>query len=82
MYRHKMEKHASNVNNVKTPMLPELSDDNKRSQPLPQVQAYNQLTLDRSMPTLDNSIPMPDKPTPTLDNKHLWHQLPTAATPR
>jgi hypothetical protein len=83
MYRLKMEKQKSSVKNVKMPMLPKLSDDNKRSQPLPQVQAYNQLTLDRSMPTPgrstpmpDRSTPMPDKPTPTPGNKHLWLQLP------
>jgi hypothetical protein len=69
MYHRKMEKQTSSVKNVKTPMLPESSDDNKRSQPLPQVQAYNRLTPDRS-------TPMPDKPTPTPGNKHLWHQLP------
>jgi hypothetical protein len=71
-------------------MLLEPSDDNKRLQPLPQVQAYNRLTPDKSMPTPDKSmptldrlmptpdrlIPMPDKPTPTPSNKHLWHQLP------
>jgi hypothetical protein len=50
------------VKSVKTPMPPELFDDNKRSQPLPQVQAFNQLMLDRL--------------TPTPGNKHLWHQLP------
>jgi hypothetical protein len=78
-----MEKQTRSIKSVKTPMLPELSDDNKRSQPLPQVQAYNWLTPDRSMPmpdrstpTPDSSIPMPDNPTPTPGNKHLWHQLP------
>jgi hypothetical protein len=78
-----MEKQTSSVKSVKTPMLPEPSDDNKRSQPLPQVQAYNQLmpnrsmpTPNRSMPTPDRSIPTPDKPMPTPGNKHLWHQLP------
>jgi hypothetical protein len=69
MYCHKMEKQTSSVKNVKTLMLPEPSDDNKRSPPVPQVQAYNRLTPDRS-------TPMPDKPTPTPGNKHLWHQLP------
>jgi hypothetical protein len=76
MYRRKMEKQTRNVKSVKTPTLPELSDDNKRSQPLPQVQAYNWLTPDKSTPTPDRSTPMPDKPTPTPGNKHLWHQLP------
>jgi hypothetical protein len=75
MYHNKMEKQMSSVKNVKTPMPPELSDDNKRSQPSPQVQAYNRLTSDKSMPTLDRSIPTPDKPTLTPGNKHLWHQL-------
>jgi hypothetical protein len=37
MYRHKMEKQMHSVKSVKTPKLPELSDDNKRSQLLPQV---------------------------------------------
>jgi hypothetical protein len=69
MYRHKMEKQTSSIKRVKTPMLPEPSDGNKRLQLLPQVQAYNRLTPDRS-------TPMPDKPTPTSGNKHLWHQLP------
>jgi hypothetical protein len=76
MYRRKMEKQTCSVKSVKTPMLPELSDDNKRSQPLPQVQAYNRLTPDKLMPMLDRSIPIPDKPTPTPGNKHLWHHLP------
>jgi hypothetical protein len=47
---------------VKTPTPTELFDDNKRSQLLPQVQAFNQLKPDRS--------------TPILRNKHLWHQRP------
>jgi hypothetical protein len=41
MYHRKMEKQMSSVKNVKTPMLLDLSGDNKRSQPPPQVQAYN-----------------------------------------
>jgi hypothetical protein len=57
-----MEKQDSNVKRVKTLMLPEPSDDNKMSPPLPQVQAYN--------------LPTPDRSTPTLSNTHLWHQLP------
>jgi hypothetical protein len=76
MYHRKMEKQTLNVKSVKTPMLPELSDDNKRLQPLPQVRAYNRLTPDKSVPTQDKSIPMPHKPTPTPGNKHLWYQLP------
>jgi hypothetical protein len=62
MYHRKMEKQTRSVKSVKTPMLPELFDDNKRSQPLPQVQAFNRLTPDRLMPT--------------PRNKHLWHQRP------
>jgi hypothetical protein len=62
MYHRKMEKQTRNVKSVKTSMPPELTDDNKRSQPLPQVQAFNRLMPDRSMPT--------------PGNKHLWHQLP------
>jgi hypothetical protein len=42
------------------PTLSELFDDNKRSQPLPQLQAFNRLTPDRS--------------TPTPSNKHSWYQ--------
>jgi hypothetical protein len=51
----------SNVRSVKTPTPPELSDDNKSSLSPSQVQANNQLTLDKS--------------TLTLGNKHLRHQL-------
>jgi hypothetical protein len=61
MYRRKMENPMSNVKSVKTLMLPEPSDGNKSSQLLPQGQATNGLT--------------PDKSTPTLGNKHLRHQL-------
>jgi hypothetical protein len=43
MYRHKTEKQMSNVKNVRTLMLPEPSEDNKRSLLLPQVQANNWL---------------------------------------
>jgi hypothetical protein len=62
MYHRKMEKQTSNVKNVRTLMLSEPSDDNKSSLLLPQVQATNQLT--------------PNKSTPMLSNKHLRHQLP------
>jgi hypothetical protein len=65
MYRRKMEKQMNNVKSVKTPMLPELFDDNKRSLLLPQVQANNRSTRDRS--------------TPTPGNKHLRHQLPRSS---
>jgi hypothetical protein len=47
---------------VKTPTPTELFDDNKRLQPLPQVQSFNQLKPDRSMSF--------------LRNKHLWDQRP------
>jgi hypothetical protein len=60
-----MEKQMNNVKSVKTSMLPELSDDNKRSLLLPQVQANNRSMRDRS--------------TPTPSNKHLWHQLPRSS---
>jgi hypothetical protein len=81
MYHRKMEKQTRSVKSVKTPTLPELYDDNKRSQLLPQVQAFNQLTPDRSMPDRSmlmsgRSIPMPAKTTPMPRNKHSWHQLP------
>jgi hypothetical protein len=46
-----------NVKSVKTPMPPEPSGNNKSS-PLPsQVQANNQLTLDKSTPTSGNKHP-------------------------
>jgi hypothetical protein len=51
----------SNAKGVRMPMLPELSGDNKKSLLLPQVQANNRLTPDKSMT-------MPG-------NKHLRHQL-------
>jgi hypothetical protein len=70
MYHRKMEKQTRSVKSVKTPMLPELSGDNKRSQSLLQVLAYNRLMPDRSMPTPNKSTPMPDKPTPTQRNKY------------
>jgi hypothetical protein len=35
MYHHKTKKRTRSVKSMKTPMLPELFDDNKRSQPLP-----------------------------------------------
>jgi hypothetical protein len=41
MYHRKMAKHMSNAQCVRTLMLAELSDDNKRSLLLPQVQASN-----------------------------------------
>jgi enterochelin esterase-like enzyme len=61
MYRQKIEKQMSNIKSMKTPMLPEPSDDNKSSLSLPQVSATSWLT--------------PDKSTLTSGNKHLWHQL-------
>jgi hypothetical protein len=73
MYHHKMEKQTHSIKSVKTP-TPELSDDNKRSQLLPQVQAFNRLMLVRSTPMSGRSIPTPVKPTPR--NKHSWHQRP------
>jgi hypothetical protein len=62
MYHRKTEKQTRCVKSVKTPTPPELFDDNKRSQPLPQLQAFNRLTADRAMPT--------------LRNKNLWYQRP------
>jgi hypothetical protein len=76
MHRRKMEKQTSSIKNVKMLTLPEMSDDNKRLLLLPQVQAYNRLTPDRSMPTPDRSMPTSDKSTPMPGNKHLLHQLP------
>jgi hypothetical protein len=75
-----MEKQMSSVKSVETVMLPEPSDDNMKSPPLRQVQAYKWLTSDKLMPMPDKSTPMPDRSTPTPDksmptpgNKHLWH---------
>jgi hypothetical protein len=53
---------------MKTLTLQEPSDDSKKSPPLPQVQAYSRLTLDKSTPTTDRSTPM-------SGNKYLSHQL-------
>jgi hypothetical protein len=58
-----METQMNNVKSVKTPMLPELSDDNKRSLLLPQVQANNQA----------NNHSTRDWSTTTSGNKHLQH---------
>jgi hypothetical protein len=41
MYRRKIEKQTRSVKSVETLTLPELSDDNKRSPHLLQVQVYN-----------------------------------------
>jgi hypothetical protein len=60
MYHRKTERQTHNVKSEKTPTLPELFDDNKRSQSLPQLQAFNRL--------------MPDRSTPTPSNKHSWYQ--------
>jgi hypothetical protein len=59
MYHRKLEKPMSNVKSVKTPMLPEPFDDNKNLLLLPQEQANNRSTWDKS--------------TPTPGNKHLRH---------
>jgi hypothetical protein len=58
MYHRKTEKQTHSVKSVKTPMPPELSDDNKRS--LPHVQTSN--------------WPMSDRSMPISRNKHLWCQ--------
>jgi hypothetical protein len=57
-----MEKQTSNDKSVKTPMLPELSGDNKSSPLRPQVQANHRLMLVKS--------------TSTSGNNHLRHRLP------
>jgi hypothetical protein len=62
MCHRKMEKQASNNKSMKTPMLPELSGDNKSSLLLPHVQDNHRLT--------------PVKSTSTSGNKHMQHQLP------
>jgi hypothetical protein len=48
------------IKSEKTPTLPELFDDNKRSRPLPKLQGFNR--------------PTPNRSTPTPSNKHLWYQ--------
>jgi hypothetical protein len=50
------------VKSVKTPTLPELFDNNKRSQPLPQLQAFNRLTPDMTTPTRATSTCGTDGP--------------------
>jgi hypothetical protein len=69
MYHLKMEKQMSNAKSVRTPTLPELSNDNKRSLLLPQVQANNQV----------NKRSTPVRSTTTLGNKHLRHRLPLSS---
>jgi hypothetical protein len=59
----------NNVKSVKMPMPPELSDGNKRSLLLPQVQANNQA----------NNRSTRDRSTPTPGNKHLRYQLPRSS---
>jgi hypothetical protein len=60
MYHLKMEKPMSNAKSARTPMLPELYDDNKSLLLLLQVQVKNRL--------------MPDKSMTTPLNKYLQHQ--------
>jgi hypothetical protein len=60
MYHRKTERQTHSVKSEKMPTLPELFDGNKRSHPLPQMQAFNRLTPYRS--------------TPTPSNKHSWYQ--------
>jgi hypothetical protein len=64
-----MEKQMSNAKSMRTLMLPELSDDNKRSLPPSQVQANSQV----------NNRSTRDRSTPTPGNKHLRHQLPLSS---
>jgi hypothetical protein len=65
----------SSVKSVKMITLQEPSDDSKKLLPLPQVQDYSWLTLDKSTPTLDKLTPTTDMSTPTPGNKYSWHQL-------
>jgi hypothetical protein len=69
MYHLKMEKQMCNNKSVRTPTLPELSDDDKRSPLLPQVQANNKV----------NNCSTSDMSTTTPGNKHLWHRLPLSS---
>jgi hypothetical protein len=54
MYHRKTERQMRSVRSKKTPMPPELCDDNKRSRPLPQLQAFHRPTPDRSTLTPSN----------------------------
>jgi hypothetical protein len=56
MYHRKTERQTRSAKSEKTPTLPELFNDNKRSQPLPQLQAFNRLTPDRSTTTSSNTL--------------------------
>jgi hypothetical protein len=56
MYHLKMEKQMSNAKSVRMTMLLELSDDNKRSLPLPQVQANNQVNNPQRLLTVNVCI--------------------------
>jgi hypothetical protein len=69
MYHRKMEKQMNNAKSVRTLMLLELSDDNKRLPLLPQVQANSQVN---NCSTRDRSTLMPG-------NKHLRHQPPLSS---
>jgi hypothetical protein len=60
MYHHKTERQMRSVKREKMPTPPELCDDNKRSRPLPQLQAFHR--------------PTPDRSTPTPSNKRSWYQ--------
>jgi hypothetical protein len=55
MYHRKMEKQMNNVKSVRTLMLPELSDANKRSLLLPQVQANHQANNRSTLRTMCGS---------------------------
>jgi hypothetical protein len=54
MYHLKMEKLMSNANSARTPLLPELFDNNKSLPLLLQVQVNNWLTPDKLMTTSGN----------------------------
>jgi hypothetical protein len=60
MYHRKTERQMRSIKSGRMPTLPKLFDDNKRSRPLPQLQAFHR--------------PTPNRSTPTLSNKHSWYQ--------
>jgi hypothetical protein len=69
MYHPKMERQISSAKSVRTPTLPELFDDNKSLQLLPQVHVNNQV----------NNCSTSDRSMTTRGNKHLRHQPPLSS---
>jgi hypothetical protein len=65
----------NNIKSVRTPMLPELSDDNKSLLPLLLVQANNRSTRHRSTPMPGNKNPRHQ--LPRSSNATTIHLVPT-----